>query len=195
MDIPPGVADAISAELAQFTQRHRTASRDPRRVGEILHAHLLVEHALREYIEAANPNLGTLTSARLTFDRLRQIYEGMVMFRIPWLDPGLKAINTLRNKLTHRLGYEITPQDLAPLTTIVAHLPLELQTPSSREPSLVCFMFAWIVTLTFSAVRAAHTAQRAAVAELQDAELQIRAVRIAAAELGRVAAGDAVDGA
>jgi hypothetical protein len=96
-------------ELGEMNQRW---NQDVESIGRILRAHLYVEHYMTEYLEKSNPRLGSVGNAKLSFaqkvslldpddPRLREVKE------------GVKHLNTIRNRLAHRLSATVTPEDSA----------------------------------------------------------------------------------
>ena len=80
-------------------------------IGRILRAHLFVEHFLTEYLVARNPALGPLEDARLTFAQKLALI-GEATGGVAYLAPGIRRLNTIRNRLAHSLSAEITPDDI-----------------------------------------------------------------------------------
>jgi hypothetical protein len=98
----------IDSRYEEFT---RVWNQDPDRMGRILRAHLAVEHFVGMYLSAANPNLGDIAAARLTYaqkvDLLKAEENGMVAMILP----GLRRIGAIRNRIAHRLQVELTKED------------------------------------------------------------------------------------
>jgi hypothetical protein len=51
----------------EFGEMQRRWNQDIDAIGRILRSHLYVEHYLSEYLEKANPRLGSVVKARLSF--------------------------------------------------------------------------------------------------------------------------------
>ena len=79
-------------------------------IGRILRAHLFVEHFLTEYLQARNPELGSLEEARATFAQ-KVALVGNGIPTIAYLLPGIRRLNTIRNRLAHTLRAQVTKQD------------------------------------------------------------------------------------
>lgn len=92
-------------------------------VGRILRAHLVVEHFITEEIERRNPNLGSLRKARLVFHQKLSLAGEAIPGAVRG---GIERVNELRNKFAHRLDYQLTENDIAPLRAALPMSPAEL---------------------------------------------------------------------
>lgn len=96
---------------AEFHDMQRRWNQDVDLMGRILRAHLYVEHFLSEHIKHANPRLGSLATARLSFAQKLHLMDsaspGLVR-----LKPGIARLNKIRNRLAHNLSAAIEPDDL-----------------------------------------------------------------------------------
>lgn len=106
----------LKDRLKAFTQ---VWERDSRAIGEVLHAHIVVEHFLDRYLRHAHPTVD--------FDDWRLTYDGKVRL-IPKSDtrlkayvPGLKALGRIRNKLAHELHFNIAPIDVQPMVEVAEY--------------------------------------------------------------------------
>ena len=79
-------------------------------IGRILRSHLFVEHYVGEYLETANPRLGSHAKARLSFSQKIALLDPNDPNLISML-PGLKRINVIRNRLAHNLGATVSDED------------------------------------------------------------------------------------
>jgi hypothetical protein len=113
-------APAIEADLRTFNERYaQLVQRDDETVGTILRCHLVIEHFLDEYLEAANPGISNLNSARLTFaQKLALADNPRTVFAL--IMPGLRALNRGRNQLAHRLDATDVETTLQPIQEFVA---------------------------------------------------------------------------
>lgn len=114
--------------LLARAQRHRLEfkdlweGQDEAAIGRVLRCHLLVEHYLTRFLQAANPGLGDTDVARLSFwQKLRLATGSGVLKRGPvdLYSPGIEALNTVRNRMTHRLRSELDPADIKPMAEMV----------------------------------------------------------------------------
>jgi hypothetical protein len=87
-------------ELDLFNQQWNQQDRSA--IGRVLGAHLFVEHYIDVYLKAMNPNLVNLDDARLRFtQKVVLITSDSPM--INELIPGIKRLNTIRNRIAHTL--------------------------------------------------------------------------------------------
>jgi hypothetical protein len=84
--------------------------RDTDRIGRVLRAHLAIEHFLTKNIEAANPRLGSIEDARLTFAQKVELADRDDRI-VSVLLPGIRRLNQVRNRIAHKLQVDITTQD------------------------------------------------------------------------------------
>ena len=94
----------------EFDDMQRRWNQDVRTIGRILRAHLYVEHYLDQYLEKTNPRLGPLAGARLSFAQKIELLDPTDPQLIE-IVPGIKHLNTIRNRLAHKLSGTITPED------------------------------------------------------------------------------------
>jgi hypothetical protein len=95
---------------AEFNEVNERWDRDVALIGRILRAHLHVEHYLAECIRHANPSLGNLDAARLTFAQKVELVS-IENFAFAHYVPGIKHLNKIRNRLAHNLGATVTDDD------------------------------------------------------------------------------------
>ena len=98
------LADAEVARVQQLWNQNTDA------IGRILRAHLFVEHFLTEYLEKTNPQLGSLEKARLSFAQKTALLSTTDAGVADSL-PGIKHLNSIRNKLAHRTDTPVTEND------------------------------------------------------------------------------------
>lgn len=79
-------------------------------IGRILRSHLYVEHYLTEFIRHANPRLGSVADARLTFSQKLALLDTRSP-AVAELKPGIAQLNKIRNRLAHRLSAAIETAD------------------------------------------------------------------------------------
>ena len=113
---PEQLWDYLKDRLKAFTQ---VWERDSRAIGEILHAHIVVEHFLNRYLRQTHPTVD--------FDEWRLTYDSKVRL-IPKSDtrlmayvPGLKALGRIRNKLAHELHFNIAQADVQPMVEVAEY--------------------------------------------------------------------------
>lgn len=94
---------------AEFGEMRARWNQDVVAIGRILRSHLYVEHYLTEFLEKANPRLGSLADARLTF--AQKVHLLNPDQRLERVVPGIKRLNAIRNRLAHRLDAHVTDED------------------------------------------------------------------------------------
>lgn len=94
----------------------RVADIDHELLGFFLTCHLLIEHYMDEYLKATIPRLDW-EKPRLTFGQRISLLTWEVLVNDQKYDPipAIKHINTLRNKISHRLEIKLDAQSLQPL--------------------------------------------------------------------------------
>jgi hypothetical protein len=97
----------LDADFEMITSRWE---QDTSAIARILRAHLFVEHFLSEFIQARNPDLGSLDEARITFAQKVSLV-GIGTPGMAHLLPGLRRLNSIRNRLAHSLRAEVTKED------------------------------------------------------------------------------------
>ena len=126
--------EIINAEFAEVGRRW---NQDVVVVGRILRSHLFVEHYLYEHLTKANPRLGSVEKARLSFSQKVALLDAGDP-RLREILPGIKHLNTIRNRLAHRLNVaiEITDADVFLQAKYFAALRVEGAKPGapSHDP-------------------------------------------------------------
>ena len=95
---------------AEFRSMTRRWNQDIDSIGRILRSHLFVEHYLAEFLEKANPRLGDLSDARLSFAQKLALIDNRNP-RLAEVLPGIKHLNKVRNRLAHQLTATVTTED------------------------------------------------------------------------------------
>lgn len=109
IDLLGGRDKAFALIHAEFEGMRTRWNQDVVAIGRILRSHLYVEHYLTEFLEKTNPRLGSLTDARLTFAQKVNLLNPDR--RLAQVLPGIKRLNTIRNRLAHRLDAHVTDED------------------------------------------------------------------------------------
>ena len=108
-------APATVAEFHAFKQKYRELwNTDHEAKVIVLQCHLILEAFLTDYLEHANPAASRIGRTRLSFaQKLELAYHPQTNFA--FLVDGIKALNALRNRLAHRVGYTMTEDDISPI--------------------------------------------------------------------------------
>ena len=105
---------AFDADYHKIVERWKS---DTTVIGRILRAHLFVEHFLTEYLQSRNPELGSLEEARASFtQKLALVGSGTPGTR--YLLPGIRRLNSIRNRIAHTLRAEVTDEDVRAFLSI-----------------------------------------------------------------------------
>ncbi|MDZ7616867.1 MAG: hypothetical protein U1E05_07685 [Patescibacteria group bacterium] len=102
---------------ARFREFNAIWDQDAQRIGRVLRSHLAVEHFLAEFIACTNPRIGSLENARLSFSQKVELLSDDDP-SISFLKPGLRRLNTIRNRMAHKLRVDITAEDRGALLGI-----------------------------------------------------------------------------
>ena len=113
-------ADSMEADVQTFNREYReflASEEEP--ISRVLRLHLVVEHYLLEYLKAANPSLGELERARLGFVQKLELADNTET-SMHLLMPGIRCLNSLRNRLGHSLHFALSDFDVSPIESFVA---------------------------------------------------------------------------
>jgi hypothetical protein len=110
IEILGGVERTRQVADQELGEMNRRWNQDVESIGRILRSHLYVEHYMTEYIEKSNPRLGSIGKARLTFGQKLALLDPDDP-RLQEVKEGVKHLNTIRNRLAHRLSAAVTSED------------------------------------------------------------------------------------
>lgn len=102
---------AFQAFDAEFKEIMSRWEQDTTTIGRILRAHLFVEHFLTEFLQSRNPELGSLEEARISFSKKVTLLRNGTL-GTGYLLPGIRRLNTIRNRIAHTLRAEVTDDDV-----------------------------------------------------------------------------------
>ena len=125
------LADAkhIESDFYAFKEMYRRIwEKDHSATLMILKCHLVLEHYLTSYLEAANPASPGIATARLTFAQKVDLADHP-QANFHFFVTGIKVLNSLRNKVVHRLDFVPTEDDLTPITE-----PVRIWRNAAGEP-------------------------------------------------------------
>jgi hypothetical protein len=123
----------------------RLESIDYELLGFFLSSHLIIEHYLDELLIARHPELDWDTS-RLTFYQKTSLLSQFQLsdkYAKYFSMPAIRHLNSLRNKLSHNIGFKITVKDLQPITEYLkkALAKEKVETPIPTEPKGILELF------------------------------------------------------
>ena len=112
-------APNIEADSRTFNAQYRRfIERDDAAVGVILRCHLIVEHFLDGYLTAASPAIQEWDSARLTFAQKLALADNK-RSKLRMIMPGLRCLNSIRNRLVHQLDAEFDETAIGPIREFI----------------------------------------------------------------------------
>jgi len=103
-------------------------------MGRILRAHLFVEHYLTRYLQTQNPNLGDLDEARISFAQKLGLV-GQAEKSLAHLLPGIRRLNAVRNRISHTLKIELTPEDSRAFLSITLFQEYRKRVARPKKPN------------------------------------------------------------
>ncbi|GAA0436676.1 hypothetical protein ACFOY5_11950 [Massilia aurea] len=122
-------------------------------LGYFLSCHLVIEHYMDEFLKATYPML-SWEAAKPTFtQRVALLTDMRLPDRFNCI-PAIKHMNTIRNKLSHRIEFKIDAEALLPLQQYVqkaskqALQPLGPKELLEHFTSLCCATFAGSISMT-----------------------------------------------
>ena len=83
-------------------------------IGRILRAHLFLERFVTENLQRANPALGSIEKAKLSFAQKIELLNPNNP-DIADVTPGIRRLNSIRNRLAHQSDAAVTSDDAATL--------------------------------------------------------------------------------
>ena len=140
-----GPARARETTDREFGEMVTRWNQDTDVIGRILRSHLYVEHYLTESIRHANPRLGSIAEARLTFSQKLVLLDSKSP-AVAELKAGIAQLNKIRNRLAHRLSSAIEPSDAqvflaAPMFSSMRSVALG-HSPTTLQPIKLLEQFA-----------------------------------------------------
>ncbi|MEK6302054.1 MAG: hypothetical protein AABO41_15195 [Acidobacteriota bacterium] len=128
---------------------------------------------MSELLTARNPELGSIEEAKLSFAQKLALI-GTAELGVSYLVPGIRRLNTIRNRLAHTLSAEISTDDVNVFLGIALFRALreELAKPGlpSSDPADILEAFAKHVGITLHAIAT------------RNPEIWAKAVRLAQAD-------------
>jgi hypothetical protein len=114
-------------------------SKDDDVLGLILKCHLIVEVFMTECLRVAFSGIDNFEDARLSFSQKHHLLTGWT-FGFPWIKDGVRALNSLRNKVAHNIDYEIREEDLAKIYSCMdAFSHAQRAQPKRGQQAIVAF--------------------------------------------------------
>ncbi|EOE6708297.1 hypothetical protein BFR77_07060 [Acinetobacter pittii] len=119
-------------------------------LGYFLSCHLIIEHYIDEYLKVQYENL-SWEDCKLTFSQKINLLSNFPVAE-PYIEliPSIKAMNKIRNKISHRVDFKISIDDLEPLKYYLyaaykenkSELPSTILELLDTYTMMVCVIFA-----------------------------------------------------
>lgn len=145
--LPPKVGDVVNGSMTW----ERIEGVDYELLGYFLSCHLVIEHYMDEYLKARYPELCWADTKQTFGQKIALLSQFKVSERFDFV-PAVKHMNSLRNKLGHRIGCPIKMEELLPLSQYLTKASDGKQTFSDVHSllqtftSMVCVVFAGTLT-------------------------------------------------
>ncbi len=107
--LPPMFGPLVNGERTWI----RIGAIDYGLMGYLLSCHLIIEHYMDAYLKSHHPDL-EWEAARLTFGQRVALLSSWTIPKPFNPVEGIKHLNSLRNRLGHRMDYRLTAEDMLP---------------------------------------------------------------------------------
>lgn len=141
--LPPRVAEITDGEVTW----QRLEGINYEILGYFLSCHLIIEHYLDEYLKVCHPQLDW-DASRQTFGQKVALLSNFKVSEQYDCIPAIKHMNSLRNKISHDIEFQIQPEQLLPLTQYLskvydgkAELPSEPKEVLEQFTTMTCVLF------------------------------------------------------
>ncbi|WP_078082635.1 hypothetical protein [Microbulbifer mangrovi] len=148
LTLPPKVSEIINGSV----EWSRIEKIDYESLGYFLSCHLVIEHYLDEYLKIEHPALDW-DSARQTFGQKVSLLSKFKISDKYDCIPAIKHMNSIRNKLSHRIDFSVQKEDLLPLIQYLEktsdgqlETPITIKEILGRFTSMVCVLFAGYIS-------------------------------------------------
>lgn len=140
-----GREKAFSIFDADFEMTAKLWNQNTDVIGRILRCHLFVEHFITEYLTAKHPTLD-FDKSRLSFAQKLDLVANHLPPGTAHIVPGVRRLNTIRNRLSHTLKGDISEDDAKVFTDIPLFEAIRREAnkrhPLSSEPLAILEFFA-----------------------------------------------------
>jgi len=121
-------------------------------VGLFLSCHLVIEHYLDEFLVAYSPAPFNWESAGLSFGQKVSLISDLKQFPEPYTIPSvLKHFNSLRNKLSHNVGFVLSVGTLLPEVQFLEKASKRYELPALDSVRGILDEFTTIICVYFAA--------------------------------------------
>lgn len=127
-------------------------------LGYFLSAHLIIEHYLTELLKVLHPDLDW-EAPRLTFGQKVALLSRFKMPEKYESIAAIKHLNSLRNKVSHRIDFKIEDRDLLPLRQYLEKIYEDKQ-PVPEDPHELLEAFTGMVCVFFAGYISSHVSRK-----------------------------------
>ena len=118
-------------------------SRKTDELGTVLKCHLIIEYYIDKFMIAAYPTIHSWQSSRLTFSQKLELLNNSAT-PIGFYYKGIKCLNSLRNKFSHKIFYKIERTDYKEIEDIMTKLKKSINEPIPEGLELIESFTLWI---------------------------------------------------
>jgi hypothetical protein len=129
-----GREKAFATFDADFAMIARLWNQNTSIIGRILRCHLFVEHFITEYLTTKHPALD-FDKSRLTFSQKVDLVGSHLPPSVSHIIPGVRRLNSIRNRLSHTLTGEISIEDVSVFTSISLFEAMRREAHKPNPPS------------------------------------------------------------
>jgi hypothetical protein len=133
LDLMGGHEKAFAFFDADFEMTSRLWNQDTEMIGRILRCHLFVEHFMGEYLGTKLPGV-KLDEVRLTFAQKVALMGANVTPVVSAFLPGIRRLNSIRNRLAHTLKSDISKEDAVVFVSIPLFQAMRVEAARRRVP-------------------------------------------------------------
>ena len=112
-------------------------------LGIILKCHLIIESYIDKYLEAAYPTILDWPTIRLSFSQKLELINNKST-PIGMYYPGIKCLNSIRNKFSHRISYNVERKDYKEIEEIMTIWYKALNEPIRGHMELIEHFTVWL---------------------------------------------------
>ena len=113
----------------ELTEYQKLMSQPHDSLGRVLKCHLIIEYYLTKFL-SEQLKIGHLDSVNLSFAQKANLLpeKGTAS---AWVKPGIRKLNSIRNKFSHNLNYQLTIHKLGPIKEIleISRKDLKIEDP------------------------------------------------------------------
>jgi hypothetical protein len=125
IDFIPDVVAELAPQLPAIEKRFneeneafkKLLAQDHDLIGRVLKCHLIIENYINRHLESISPSHNWL-DARLRFAQKIELIP-QANTKVTWILPGIREINTIRNRFGHRITAQVCMNDLTECRSVL----------------------------------------------------------------------------